>query len=219
MNEELIDDPKDDLVSKKPSGNEKEIRINRFIISYPFENELLISEHRSSKLFPFAPVIIFGGMGGFFGFLTIHYGIEEPFHAATIMCFCFFLFMSGLVAIVLTHHYASSRTYTFDKDEFRYNGLLWFKKRFDREDVKSVFISETITRTQGSSSVNYRFGICLRVPMTQFKDGYPICDIELKDSWKGAINGSDYDSNEQAKIEARHICELIAEHWTIPVSI
>jgi hypothetical protein len=51
VKEELLDDPNDELVNKKPSGNEKEIRINRFIISYPFENEPLISEQRSSKLF------------------------------------------------------------------------------------------------------------------------------------------------------------------------
>ncbi len=55
--------------------------------------------------------------------------------------------------------------------------------------------------------------------MSNYKSGYPVCDFELKDSWKGAICGSDFVSNETTKVECRHICELIAEHWNIQVSI
>jgi hypothetical protein len=220
VNEELIDDFNDELSSNNPSGNDKETGINRYIISYPYEGEMKISEQKSSKLFPFLPTIIFGGMGGFFGFLTVHYRIEEPFHPSTIMCFCFFLFMGGLAAWIIVEHYSNARTYTFEKDVFQYKGLIWGKKTIARDRIESVFILESITRTQGSSDVNYRFNINLKVPtMTQFKKGYPICDLELKNSWKTAFGGADYKANDRAQAEAKHICELIAKHWTIPVSV
>ena len=220
MKEDVIDDLSDGLISKKPKDNENEFRINRYIISYPFEGELKISQMKSTKMFPFLGVILFGGMGGFFGFLTVHYGIEEPFHPATIMCFFFSLFMLGLTSMVLVQHYATSRYWMFEKDAFFYKGLLWSEKTIARDNIESTFVTETITRTQGSSDVNYRYDVYLKVPsMSKYKKGYPICDVEIKSTWKNSFGVVDHSANDRAKSEARQICEVIAEHWQIPLSI
>ena len=218
MKEDVIDD----FVAKDPSSNSKRIRINRYIISYPFKDELLISEQRSSKTFPFITVIIFGAMGGFFAFSTGFYFIDDGFSAsaASIMCLFFALIMWGIVTFLLVQHYSNKRRYTFEKNAFVYKGLLTAKKTILKEDVRSVYIKQTNTRTQGSSSVQYRFTVCLKVPeLTKNKGVHELLDIEMKDSLKTVFGGTDLDINERAQVEAKHICELISEHWKIPVSI
>ncbi len=222
MKEELIDDPKDDLSSKAPSGIDKEFRINRYIISYPYKDELLIAEQKSIKLFPFIPVIVLGALGGFFGFLMIHYFKETGtfLNGAVLMCSLFAFSSWSIVIFVLVQHYSKKRRYAFEKHGFEYRGLFGKKMVILREEVTSVFIHKTTIRTNSSSSTQYRYAVCLKVPKyTKDKGVYKMLELDMKDSMKTAFGATDFKINDRAETEARHICEVISEHWKIPVSI
>lgn len=220
MKEDLIDDLDDDLIAKQASDKGNRFRINRYIISYPFKDELQIAQQKSIKMFPIIVVTVVGGMGGFFLFLTGYYFIESGFagNAASIMCLFFAAIMLGITIFTLVQHYASSRTFTFEKDAFVYRGLFKSKKIILREDVRSVFLKETIVK-QGSTST-YRYSVCLKTPELNTKEGvYEMFEVDLKYPIKTLIKGKDHEVHEKAKIECKHICEVISEHWNIPVSI
>jgi len=222
VKEDLIDDPNDDLTSKKPSGNEKIIRINRYLFSWPFEGDMLINEARSTRYGAlFAALLFGGGFGVFFTFITVHSYQKEGYHPAMWMTIFFAAFGYFLATVAIMGAYSKKRSYLFTESHFVYTNLFGMKSTISRPKIESVFVSKTIIENNYGRQEDYSYGISFRVSRSVAKDGkYSVMQVEGRDNIVGSFVGAlDYTGMTQTEAECYHICELIAEHWNIPVRV
>lgn len=195
-----------------------DLHINRYHLSNSIKNDLLIKVKRSTKWAPVGGFLLFGGMAAFFGFITVHSYIKEGYHIMMVVMSFFCLFMSVLASAILIGAYSNLRSYHFRTNELVVTNSFGIKSTYNRQEVKSVFIKETLFAEQGKSADNYSYMIMLRMPLRKSRD-LALFDIEGRDSLTYIIGMMDEKGKSMAQSESLEIAHTISDYWKIPVSI
>lgn len=198
-----------------------DLKINRFHLINPIEGELMILKMPTKTrawirhsffffLVSLVPIFIavnmlmVSGVGSMMIFFTVVAAI--------------FLFMSGSTIYMAKSKKAN---WLFAADKLIYTSSFGSKKVIQRENVISIFITETIGKSKGGTEKYVHYGLMLRVKPKGLNFGaYYLFVVDEPDS-KETIhaNGINKQNAKIAADEALQIAHIIADFWNIPVSV
>lgn len=196
-----------------------DLKINRFHIINPDKGELMIQQLKSKGYSWIWITLVFGGLSGFFLFLTIHYYFEERTMMVFLFPGIFVLPGFALIALSLYDKFSDKAKWHFTELELIVTPQYGRKKIVPRADVKSVYIlAKTISYSDGGSTTHY--SVMLRIPNSRYENGaYTLIQIEKDDVAKTNVGNINLQSILGPEGESRTIAELISGHWKIPLSV
>jgi hypothetical protein len=196
-----------------------DLKINRFHLVNPHPGELLILKLRSKGI-----AWIWKAMSLFLvGFvpLWISYDLLTTSGAGSMMIF--FAVVGGLFFLAgggYIHGALSRSKWLFAPDRLVHTSSFGLKKTLLREDVFSVYITETTGKSKGGSKTYIHYGVELRVKPARLNFGaHTLFYVDEQDSIDSIMSVVNRKTTAAAKEDALKIATVIAEHWNIPLSV
>lgn len=201
-----------------PEG-ELKTTINRYSITNPGLDQLLIKTMPSNEGASFFSFVIFGGMGSLFVFLALNGYKSEGFDVVMLVYLVFAVLMLSLGMGSLVLGYFLKPYLHFKKAELSIGGKLMGNKSIAKESVVCIFISKTFYKeTANPMPDNFSYQIMIKVrknPGSPEKD-LALLTIENRDNLGVLIGVLDTIGMIKAESDALEIAQLMTDFWKIP---
>jgi len=198
-----------------------DLTINRYHLITPIEGELLILKLRSkTRAWIWQAFVLFAvGLIPFLialNMLTVA-GVSSMMIFFAVVAFLFFLMSGSTVYMALS----KKSSWLFASDKLIYTNSFGSRKVIRRENVISIFVTETVGKSKGGSEKYVRYELMLRVKPKFLNFGaYNLFIVDEPDTRETIfLSGINPASAKVAEEDALQIAHVIAEHWNIPVSV
>jgi hypothetical protein len=192
-------------------------KLNRYQISEPINNELLLVQSRSKKLLPLTGLIIFGGMGALFAFLLVNSLLTGGYILGNIIILgVFAVFMLGLSVYIFLSNYVLKTSYHFTKEKLVIKSGLSRPKVILRNSVRRIFIQKVMyADTRTVVETDYFYAIMMKMKLSAKPKQLLV--LENQDSLISIAGILDEKGMSKTVTDAHRLASIISEFWEVEV--